>query len=316
MKKIITLLLILTSIHCISQTFDTITVAGTRLYLGQTNKALLEIEFATNNNSLLIKKPLIVVEGFDSGLQGIENELGESDIQDFIDEANNDFSQLPAQLNTYDIIYINFLKGSDDLHRNAYLVEDVIKWVNAEKTAAGSSIPNVVLGQSMGGLLARFALRDMENQFTATGDTTWQHQTSLYISHDAPHQGANIPLSILAFARHMIDQFVSTPLGDFNINISGEGSPVTIEDMKTLLNSTGTKQLLINNLEGTFSLNNNVGDAWRTELKNLGYPQLTRNISLSNASHCAFTQPYAPLDDLFTLTGFGQTGILVDFIFT
>jgi len=86
--------------------------------------------------------------------------------------------------------------------------------------------------------------------------------------------------------------------------------------MKTLLNSTGTKQLLINNLEGTFSLNNNVGDAWRTELKNLGYPQLTRNISLSNASHCAFTQPYAPLDDLFTLTGFGQTGILVDFIFT
>ena len=61
-----------------------------------------------------------------------------------------------------------------------------------------------------------------------------------------------------------IPELVKDFSGDFNINISGEGSPVTIEDMKTLLNSTGTKQLLINNLEGTFSLNNNVGDAWRT----------------------------------------------------
>ena len=126
------------------------------------------------------------------------------------------------------------------------MVEDVIKWVNSVKVG---TIPNVVLGQSMGGLLARYALRDMENQFTATGNTTWQHKTSLYISHDAPHQGANIPLSILAFARHMIDQFVSTPLGDFNINITGQGGAVTIEDMETLLNATGTKQLLINNME-------------------------------------------------------------------
>ena len=290
---------------------DVVEFTGSRAYAGQVGNAILEIDYRNTFGCGTITNPLIIVEGFDSGLQGVENPLGEADYFSFRNESDFDTGLLANQLNTYDIIYINFKKGSDDLHRNAYLVEDVIKWVNSVKVG---TIPNVVIGQSMGGLLARFALRDMENQYNATGNSTWQHQTNLYVSHDAPHQGANIPLSILAFARHMIDQFVSTPLGDFNINISGEGAPVTIEDMQTLLNATGTKQLLINNLEGTFSVNNNVGNAWRTELKNLGYPQLTRNISLSNASHCAFTQPFSPLDNLFTLTGSGQTGVLTDFL--
>lgn len=195
------------------------------------------------------------------------------DFQDFIDEATIFSGDLAGVITDYDIIYINFKNGKDYMQRNAYLVQDIIKWVNSVKVGTQ---PNVVLGQSMGGVIARYALRDMENQFTANPSIpAWNHQTSLYISHDAPHQGANIPLALQYFARHLADQFVSTPLGDININVTGNGGDVTIEDLQNLLNAQGTKQLLIDYVTSGFVINNDVGNAWRTELKNMGYPQQT-----------------------------------------
>lgn len=288
---------------------DEVEFNGTRQYIGTANQAILEIDYALND--CVIRKPLIVVEGFDSGLLGVENPLGEAFLQSFKNEAYVDTGNLPSQLYTYDIIYINFKKGNDYMQRNAYLVEDIIKWVNSVKQGTQQ---NVVLGQSMGGVIARYALRDMENQLANTSNQTWNHKTNLYISHDAPHQGANMPLSIQYFARHLIDQFVSTPLGDMNINLSNSGGAVTISDLETLLNQPGTIQLLNNYIASNFGINNSVGDSWRTELRNMGYPQQTRNIALSNGSHCANPQNFNPNDNLFTFNGSGQTKLLTDLI--
>lgn len=280
---------------------------GTRQYLNVANTATLEIDYAGTNGCGLITKPLIIVEGFDSGIQGVENPLGESDYAQFKRTMYNSLStNLPSQINTYDIIYVNWNKGKDYLQRNAYLLEDIIKWVNAQKLAAGSNTPNVIIGQSMGGVIARYALRDMENRSEA-------HQTSLYISHDAPHQGANIPLSILYFTRHLGDQFIGTPLGDMNIN-PGDGSPVSIEDLQALLNAPGTKQLLMNNVNTSFTIDNSFATAWQTELRNLGYPQQTRNIAISNGSHCASPQEFLPNATLFSLSGNGKTSFLTSFL--
>lgn len=44
----------------------------------------------------------------------------------------------------------------------------------------------------MGGLVARVALRQMENDGQA-------HHTSHYISFDSPHNGANVPLGLQHF---------------------------------------------------------------------------------------------------------------------
>ena len=282
---------------------DKVEFYGTRPYLGTANQAIIEIDYAAND--CVIRKPLFVVEGFDSGLFGVENGLGDVDYLMFRGTTSNILAgSLNGQLNTYDIIYINFKNGKDYMQRNAYLVQDIIKWVNSVKQG---SLPNVVLGQSMGGVIGRYALRDMENRGEA-------HQTNLYISHDAPHQGANMPIAIQYFARHLADQFVSTPVGDMNINISGNGGAVTIEDLQDLLDAPGTKQLLANYISSGFSLSNTVGDAFRTELRNLGYPQQTRNIALSNGNHCANPQNFNPSDNLFSLTGNAQTKLLTDLI--
>ncbi|MGG7034473.1 MAG: T9SS type A sorting domain-containing protein [Flavobacterium sp.] len=299
------------SLPCLNSSgVDQVLFSGSRTYEGLANRAIIEIDYA--NNDCVIRKPLIVVEGFDSGLLGKENPLGEVDYRSF--KNSFDFSgsvNLPAQLDTYDIIYINFMNGRDDIHRNAYLVEDIIKWVNSKKQG---TLPNVVLGQSMGGLIARYALRDMENQLVATGDSTWNHQTSLYISHDAPHQGANIPLATQYLLRHVINETVQTPLQDMSIPISDAGISISIDDVLNLFEQPGTKQLMINYVNSGFTINNTAGDNWRTELKNMGYPQQTRNIAISNASHCANSQDFEPLDNLFSINGYAKTTFLTDLI--
>lgn len=98
---------------------DKVEFYGSRPYLGTTNQAILEIDYAFND--CVIRKPLIVVEGFDSGLFGIENELGEIDFKKFRYNSIQTFggANLLGQINTYDIIYINFKNGKDYMQRNA-----------------------------------------------------------------------------------------------------------------------------------------------------------------------------------------------------
>lgn len=286
---------------------------GTRQYLGQVGSAILQIRYATDCE---IHKPLIVVEGFDSGLAGKENQFGESSFRSFNNKSQDDTGILGTTLDTYDIIYVNWNNGRDYLQRNAYLLEDIIKYVNTRKASVGSIIPNVIIGQSMGGVITRYALRDMENLYASTGDATWQHKTNLYVSHDAPHQGANIPLGILYFARHLSKQFINTPLGDMNINPSSSGGAVTIADLESLIDAPGTRQLLKNNVGPNYAIINNLSSDWQTELQNLGYPQQTRNIAISNGNHCANPQEFAPGAKLFSLNGSGKTTFLTDFLST
>ena len=68
--------------------------AGTRAYSGQVGNAILEIDYAGTSGCGTITKPLIVVEGFDSGLLGVENVLGENDYQQFRNETDFDNSSL------------------------------------------------------------------------------------------------------------------------------------------------------------------------------------------------------------------------------
>jgi hypothetical protein len=186
------------------------------------------------------------------------------------------------------------------------LVEDIIKWVNTKKAQAGSTTPNVVIGQSMGGVIARYALRDMEVLGQA-------HQTNLYISHDAPQQGANIPIGIQYFARHLADQFVATPLGDYNLS-PVDGANISISEIQNLMEAQGTKQLLSNYIDSGFGLNNAVFDSFQLELRSLGYPVQTRNIAISNGNHCANPQEFNPSALLFNLNGNVSTTALTTFL--
>ena len=203
-----------------------------------------------------ITKPLIVAEGYDPSTiaPSLQSNYNVKNFLNYLllgynglnvrDEfgADNYSSSTSA---AYDLIFIDYNNGTDDIRRNAALFEDVVRYVNQQKqggTASGQQ--NVVLGISMGGLVARYGLAEMEK--AQPGSTN----TRLLITHDSPHRGANTPLGIQALTR----QGASTWLGQtINlVNSSGiphllTGSNIFPELMEgdRLLDEPATKQLLL-----------------------------------------------------------------------
>lgn len=291
---------------------DRVPITATKAYLGEFGSATLEILY--NTNGCTLTRPLIVAEGLDTGLLGQAGSLGDNSLKDFIDEVDfSDSMELENLLldennvNSYDIIYVNWDNGTDYIQRNAYVMEKVIKYVNEQKALAGSSEPNVVLGQSMGGLIARYALKGMED------DPDLDHDTDLYISHDSPHQGAHIPLGLLYLARHVGDILLQTPLGTYNFEIENTGN-FSLLDISDLLDAPAVRQMLINYVDANLSHTTSYNTTWQSQLKTRGYPQQTRNIALSNASHCAETQGLTSNELIADITFDGGTDTLVDLV--
>ncbi|WP_256009892.1 hypothetical protein [Desertivirga xinjiangensis] len=121
---------------------------------GQSASGFVTIKYANDNAGL--QKPLIVVEGFDPGhITNPESKDGITGIYGFLSDINGDASDLKnilLNLPQYDIIYVDWKKGTDNLKRNAQLLKEVIRRVNAWKTESGSTAKNIIIGQSMGGL--------------------------------------------------------------------------------------------------------------------------------------------------------------------
>lgn len=281
---------------------DTVEFFGTQRFQNIAGVADIEIEYATT--ACQINRPLIVAEGFDAGIFGRENPFGEASYRDF-EEDFEAIRNLEREVRDYDIIYVNWRDGKDFLQRNALLLEDIIQWVNRVK--APNAEQNVVLGQSMGGVISRYALADMEHR-------NIDHDTYLYISQDAPHQGANIPLGIVAMARHAINQLVRTPIDDMNINPNDNGN-VSINSLKELIDAPGARQMNMNTVVDDYSIDNFPHNSWQSELiAQIGYPTRTRNIAMSNGSQCGNLQPFNPSDILVSLNGEGRTTLLTDMI--
>ena len=139
---------------------------------------------------LCFDNPLIVSEGFDpwklydtsKDTTYYHSYSGFTDIESVV---NNNPSTSFFQ--NYNVFYVDWFDPGADIRANAEVLKEVIKWVNNHKQSGN---PNIVMGQSMGGLIARYALCDMERQ----GES---HQTDLFISHDVPYRGANVPVGAL-----------------------------------------------------------------------------------------------------------------------
>lgn len=276
-------------------------------YLSQYAQGWITVDYASSDR--VMRKPLIVAEGFDSGyLLNPEEQYGDTDYKTFTWQVERSFSNfktlLQGSTQQYDIIYIDWKRGADYLQRNAYLLQKVIKWVNAEKAKDGITEPNVVLGQSMGGVIARWALRDME-------DRSMNHQTRLYISWDSPHQGANIPISYQHAARHARDLYMKTPT-PYTLGIFSAFR--IFKNTLYLIDEPAARQMIKNRLNKDAVLDNADHITWQNALKAKGYPQLTRNVAVSNGSECALGQGFEPGETIFNFQGKATGGVIAELL--
>ncbi len=263
-------------------------IASGTAYRGVTTSA--EVYVRTRNGT--IRNPLIIVEGFDP--RSNQYPTGRTTAENFnnklteVGTSNNKISQ------NYDLIYVDWVNSEQYIQANANTLRDVINWVNSQKPS-GSNATNVIWGESMGGLISRYALASMENDRIP-------HETSLYISYDAPHLGANVPLGTL-YGLYGVISFLENQntIGSFVNSNSG----TLIEMAQNLAHCNAAKQMLVNYVDFAGHLNNYEHNLWQNELAQIGFPQGDphkefRMIGVANGSYMANDIPDSYLDANFS----------------
>lgn len=142
-------------------------------------------------------------------------------------------------------IYIDFTDNTDDLRRNAALFEAVVRWVNVQKSQAGSTEPNVVMGESMGGLIARYGLARLVRG-------GYNPQTRLLVLHDSPQRGAYSPMGIQALTRQADFPIAILP-GNYSANsafIRTSDLSDKLKEALAILDAPATRQLSLKSVTG------------------------------------------------------------------
>jgi hypothetical protein len=214
-----------------------------------------------------LDKPFVIVEGFD-----VLDDIGTDELFELFDEKrdgdglNINIYKALHHLG-YDLIFVNLPDNNSHIQSNAFAIEALLNRIHTlAKNEPGSNITNQssnymqLMGLSMGGLVNRWCLREMEQQ------SNKKHYVKNYFSYDSPHQGANISMGLQGLFSMMYQHFplVRTD-DDFNRTYSA-------------LNSPAANQMFVRH----FSPIPNVRQQFASGLDALGLPnETTANYALS-----------------------------------
>jgi pimeloyl-ACP methyl ester carboxylesterase len=296
--RILSIMLLTLVAHNVQAQIDTIDIFRVE---GVHEGGALHILYCLKNPTAVKEKnlrmfvnPLIIAEGYDAC-----KVLGQPNMS--LASIKRENEALISELQTvYDVIYLDYGDGVDDIFNNARLLEEAIDTVNARNISLmyGEFRKNVVMGVSMGGLVARYCLASMEQKGK-------DHQTRKFISVDAPHKGANVPVGFQAAVRdlhkykykfkislaflEMAAEILSASLADPHID-----APVNIDiDLTTnthlqrandLLNRPASRQMLIYYVNDNSQIDNSVHEAFMQEYERVGFPKQCLNVAAANGN--------------------------------
>lgn len=260
--------------------------------------------FLDNVNGVL-DKPIFLLDGFDPG-----DTRNTTAIYSFLNYGTGQNLATDLRAQGFDIIILNFPTytrpstttvidgGADYIQRNALIFVELLNQINAQKVGTEK---NVVIGPSMGGLIARYALRYMEMN-------SLNHDTRLYISFDSPHQGANVPIGF----QHL-----------FNYMAYGPAAITTVQPIVDgMMKSPAAREMLIDQFEGhlqagsAFEFNTastsllptgcpNYRTPFQNELNAMGFPTTVRNVSIANGAGNGtmnYTPDFEVMNHTFNIT--------------
>lgn len=223
------------------------------------------------------------------------------DIMDFIPKENRSAEdiyysmlQVPniSQLSNfgYDFYIVDWQNSRIDMKTNAM---SIVNLLDALKAEVQNDNEFVIIGESMGGVVARYALTYMESALY-TDPNNWpnanrrerMHNCRLLITWDSPHQGANLPLSI----QHMYDAILK--LADQSIFGVPISTRFLFKNFNLFLDSKAAKQLLLYHIDtksglGLYKNYSEHSDriTFVNDLASLGnYPQFCKKMAVSNGA--------------------------------
>lgn len=181
----------------------------------------------------------------------------------------------------YDYYIIDWNNSSLNLKTNSMNLARFIDWL---KCQTSNDHQFVVIGESMGGLIARDALAYMESNdyqnnwpYGEPCKPEQMHQTRLMMTIDSPHQGANIPLGVQAAYR----QFITGQMGDV-MSVAGHIFSLVFNDF---LDTDAAKQMLLYHIDTKDANNNFTPHQMYTNFQNqLQMPEFCKTMALANGN--------------------------------
>ena len=246
--------------------------------------ASITVKYA--NKGLGLQKPVVLVEGFESSLQpyglisyeGLSSGviLNENDEQVY--QQMEKLAWLYDSLHGagYDIVHVDFKESKQSIEDNTVSLIRALHWVNSQ----GADEPAIVVGASMGGLIARAALLELERYDCC-------QNISAYGTFDTPHDGAFVPLGIQMGAKRMEE--LTTILWTWSL----------VQTWSKALNSPTSRQMLIDHLDPS-------ARSERADLVafyNGEQPKTVRRFAISNGSDLNVSAPLADGDDIIAQWG-------------
>ncbi len=243
---------------------DTLFVTASIPFEGQYGTGMAYVYLADSSGTL--NNPVIAVEGFD-----LDNSW---DWDDLYNHLNAEEMLETLRGEGFDVVILDFTDATDYIQRNSFvlveLIEQVQSMIYPNRTIA-------VAGASMGGLCARYALAYMETHGL-------EHRVRNFISFDAPHQGANIPLGV----QYWLDFF--------------SGLSDSAADMLSRLNRPAARQMLVyhyTDAAGTTGEPDPLRGDMLADFASVGeYPQNLRKVAIANGSGGMLGQDFGPGDQI------------------
>ncbi len=168
--------------------------------------------------------------------------------------TGNHFLESLVDEHGHTIVALEYADDSAGVQRNARALAQLLgdDSLPVKQRYQRSGTQSIVIGWSMGGLVARLALAEMEEQQK-------NHYTSLFVSYDVPHRGARLPLSLEAFSHVMLSALSQSSTAPA---LDSFASLLTAANEK--YNSQSAKEMLIPSI-GIANQGTNL-DALRTRL--------------------------------------------------
>ncbi len=204
-------------------------------------------------------RPFVFVEGIDFGLGGTSDahRFGDFGWDEFLGCAQELYPMMghvPVLIDSllergFHPVLVDFQEGAGDIFSNAALLADILQHLAQYRNDPRYM---VVSGASMGGQIARIALRMMESSGVP-------HCCQLYLSLDSPHQGANVPLGLQQTILHLASE---------NPDMEGLGGAIA---------SPAARQLLLHQ-----AIPGSVRTQYQDSLDAISWPVHCRNAAIAN----------------------------------
>ena len=246
-----------------SAPLDTVMLPFNAEYAGKTYYAKV-----TYKTPLCFDNPLIIAEGFDPWR--LESS-GYNEDHDY--SGVNSYSKIYTEpaLSSYDLFYVDWCNYGADIRANAEVLKAIIRWVNDNKSSGSR---NVVLGQSMGGLISRYALRHMELNHEP-------HDTKLFISHDAPYLGANVSPGLMFAFWDLVD-VCDNPVCSILASLFGQQS--LYDELERIGSYTSVRQMLPYYVDSLWHYDSSLFNLLQNTFSIMGFPQGDEGQTIDNVA--------------------------------